>query len=106
MAGGVFWRPTADDQSINSITTGLYMTVSAILAEITNDVQYTNAAIASANWIKSLNINADNIVLDTVNGHDCTRSASNWLFTYNSGKFIEGLSVLADVTSDSQWNTL
>ncbi|KAG6902493.1 hypothetical protein C0995_016070 [Termitomyces sp. Mi166 len=80
--------------------------VSAILAEITKDVKYTNAAIASANWIKSLNINANNIVLDTVNGHDCTRSPSNWLFTYNSGKFIEGLSVLADVTGDSQWRTL
>ncbi|KNZ72534.1 Mannan endo-1,6-alpha-mannosidase DCW1 [Termitomyces sp. J132] len=106
MAGGVFWRPTPDDQSINSITTGLYMTLSATLAEITKDVKYTNAAIASANWIKSLNINGNNIVLDTINGHDCTRSASDWLFTYNSGKFIEGLSVLADVTGDSQWRTL
>ncbi|KAF9461512.1 endo-1,6-alpha-mannosidase [Collybia nuda] len=101
MAGGVFWRPTSDDQSINSITTGL----SAYLAEITKDAKYTNAAILSANWLRSHNLNG-NIVLDTVNAHDCSRSPANWLFTYNSGKFVEGLSVLADVTGDSQWRTL
>jgi len=106
MAGGVFWRPTSDDQSINSITTGLYITTSALLAEITGDSKYTNAAIASAQWIQNHNINADHIVLDTVNGHDCSRSPSTWLFTYNSGKFIEGLSVLADVTNNSQWRSL
>ncbi|KAF8074664.1 endo-1,6-alpha-mannosidase [Lyophyllum atratum] len=105
MAGGVFWRPTADDQGINSITTGLYVTVSAFLAEITRDSKYTSAAIQSANWIKAHNMQ-NNLVLDTVNGHDCSRSPASWLFTYNSGKFIEGLSVLADVTGDSQWRTL
>ncbi|KAF8159936.1 endo-1,6-alpha-mannosidase [Crassisporium funariophilum] len=106
MAGGVFWRPTTDDQSINSITTGLFVTISAFLAEITKDSKYTNAAILSANWIKSHNINANNVVLDTVNGHDCSRSPDTWLFTYNSGKYIEGLSVLSTVTGNSQWNTL
>lgn len=48
----------------------------------------------------------DNAVLDTVNAHDCSRSPANWIFTYNAGKFIEGLSVLADVTGDAQWRTL
>jgi hypothetical protein len=75
------------------------------LAEITKDAKYKNAAILSANWIKAHNMNG-NIVLDSVNGHDCSRSPSTWLFTYNSGKFIEGLSVLADVTGDAQWRTL
>ncbi|EDR05181.1 endo-1,6-alpha-mannosidase [Laccaria bicolor S238N-H82] len=106
MAGGVFWRTTTDDQSINSITTGLYIATSALLAEITGDSKYTKAAVLSAQWIKAHNINANGIILDSVNGHDCTRSPSNWLFTYNSGKFIEGLSVLASVTKDSQWNNL
>ncbi|KAF8961945.1 hypothetical protein BDZ97DRAFT_1905388 [Flammula alnicola] len=81
MAGGVFWRPTPDDTSVNSITTG-------------------------ANWIRAHNLNTNDIVLDTVSGADCTRSPASWLFTYNSGKFIEGLSVLADVTADNQWNAL
>ncbi|PSR80372.1 hypothetical protein PHLCEN_2v6757 [Hermanssonia centrifuga] len=80
--------------------------LSAYLGEIYGDSQYTNAAIASANWIKNLNINSGDIVLDTVNGHDCTRSPSNWLFTYNSGKYIEGLSVLGAVTGDAQWTNL
>jgi predicted alpha-1,6-mannanase (GH76 family) len=80
--------------------------LSAFLAEITGNSTYTNAAIASANWIKVHNINADNIVLDTINAHDCTTSPPTWLFTYNSGKYIEGLSILATVTGDSQWSDL
>jgi len=105
MAGGVFWRPTADDQAVNSITTGLYVTLSAFLAEITRDEKYKNAAILSADWIKAHNVK-NNVVLDTVYAHDCSRSPSSWIFTYNSGKFIEGLSVLADVTGDFQWRNL
>ncbi|KAF8889506.1 glycoside hydrolase [Gymnopilus junonius] len=106
MAGGVFWRPTVDDTSINSITTGLYLTLSSYLAETTKDSKYTNAATLSATWIKAHNINSNNIVLDTESGADCSRSPSTWLFTYNSGKFIEGLSVLTDLTNDSQWENL
>ncbi|KAJ7114063.1 endo-1,6-alpha-mannosidase [Mycena epipterygia] len=106
MAGGVFWRPTTDDQSVNSITTGLYITLSSFLAEYTGDSKYTAAAILSANWIKAHNINANDLVLDTVNAFDCSTSPSTWLFTYNSGKYIEGLNVLAAVTGDAQWTTL
>ncbi|KAG9223675.1 hypothetical protein CCMSSC00406_0004984 [Pleurotus cornucopiae] len=106
MAGGVFWRPTADDQGVNSVTTGLYLTLSAFLAEITGDQKYTNAAIQSANWMRSLNINSKNLALDTVNAHDCSRSPDSWIFTYNSGKLIEGLGVLSHVTGDNQWDTL
>ncbi|KAF8799206.1 endo-1,6-alpha-mannosidase [Phlegmacium glaucopus] len=102
MAGGVFWRPTANDQAVNSITTG----ISAFLAESTGHSKYKDAALLSAKWIESHNINADNIVLDTVNSHDCTRSPATWLLTYNSGKYVEGLSVLSDITGDSHWRTL
>ncbi|KIM88275.1 hypothetical protein PILCRDRAFT_252777 [Piloderma croceum F 1598] len=106
MAGGVFWRPTIDDEDINSITTGLYIALSAFLAEIEKNSTYTNAAIASANWIKTHNLNSDYLVLDTVNARNCTTSPSTELFTYNGGKFVEGLSVLATVTGDSQWSDL
>ncbi|KAJ3732041.1 endo-1,6-alpha-mannosidase [Lentinula guzmanii] len=106
MAGGVFWRPTVDDTGINSITTGLFTTLSAFLAETTGDATYTNAAILSAQWIQNLQINTDGIVLDTVDGADCTRSPASWLFTYNTGKYLEGLSVLKDVTGNSAWTTL
>ena len=80
--------------------------LSAFLAEIEQNSTYTNAAIASANWIKTHNLNSDYLVLDTVNAHNCSTSPSTELFTYNSGKFIEGLSVLATVTGDSQWSDL
>ncbi|KJA14158.1 hypothetical protein HYPSUDRAFT_220630 [Hypholoma sublateritium FD-334 SS-4] len=106
MAGGVFWRPTSDDTSVNSITTGLFLTLSAYLAEKTGDPKYTNASILSANWIRAHNLNTDDIVLDTVSASDCSRSPATWIFTYNTGKFIEGLSVLENVTGDSQWNAL
>lgn len=56
--------------------------------------------------MKAHNVNADDILLDTVDAHDCTTSPANELFTYNSGKYIEGLSVLATVTGDAQWTTL
>ncbi|KAJ8509497.1 hypothetical protein ONZ45_g8340 [Pleurotus djamor] len=106
MTGGVFWRPVSDDMGVNAVTTTLYITLSAYLAEITGDQKYTTAAIQSANWMRSLNINSNNLALDTVNAHDCSRSPASWLFTYNSGKLIEGLSVLAHVTGDSQWTSL
>ncbi|KAJ3570085.1 hypothetical protein NP233_g4638 [Leucocoprinus birnbaumii] len=51
MAGGVFWQSSRDNQDVNSITTGLYLTTSALLAEITGNSTYTNAAILSAQWI-------------------------------------------------------
>ncbi|KAF5380750.1 hypothetical protein D9757_007144 [Collybiopsis confluens] len=122
MAGGVFWRPTVDDMSINSITTGLYVTLSAFLAEATGNATYTNAATLSAQWIQNLQINADGIILDSVSASVCTRSSSTWLFTYNSGKFVEGLphllhtdapdlrreglSVLKDITGQPIWKNL
>jgi predicted alpha-1,6-mannanase (GH76 family) len=80
--------------------------LSAYLAEATGNSAYTNAAIAAATWIQNLNLNSEPVVLDTVDAEDCSRSPSTWLFTYNSGKYIEGLSVLANVTGDSQWAQL
>ncbi|KAH9923366.1 glycoside hydrolase [Fomitopsis serialis] len=107
MAGGVFWRPATDDQGINSITTGLFLTLSAFLASATDDTStYLGPAVAAAQWIENQNINSASLVLDSVDGHDCTRSAASWLFTYNTGKFVEGLAVLADVSGDAHWTTL
>ncbi|PPQ91191.1 hypothetical protein CVT25_001207 [Psilocybe cyanescens] len=107
MAGGVFWRPTTDDTAINSITTGL----SAYLFETTSDPKYLSAATLSASWLKAHNIASSSssnpgILLDTEDGATCARSPASWLFTYNSGKFVEGLSVLAGVTGNSEWSQL
>ncbi len=56
--------------------------------------------------MQALQINSNGILLDSINGHDCSRSPAMWLFTYNNGKFIEGLSVLANVTNDDTWSNL
>ncbi|CAE6509828.1 unnamed protein product [Rhizoctonia solani] len=107
MAGGVFWKTTANDMSMNAITTGLYMTLSAYLAEATGDSKYTNAAILSAYWIRNHQYQTSTrLVLDSINAGDCSTSDDNTLFTYNSGKFVEGLAVLKDVTKDAQWTNL
>lgn len=92
---------------MNSITTGLYMTLSAYLAEVTGESKYKDAAILSANWIVAHRYDhTNNIVTDSIDAAGCSKSAASWTFTYNSGKFIEGLSVLAAVTGDPQWTAL
>ncbi|KAL1727458.1 glycoside hydrolase family 76 protein [Schizophyllum commune] len=105
MAGGVFWKTDPADNAINSITTTLYMTLSAYLGEATGDSKYISAAMLSANWVRDLNMK-DNLVLDTIHANDCSRSPDNWLFTYNSGKFLEGLEILVDLTDDEGYRSL
>lgn len=70
---------------------------------MTGNQTYKDAAITSANWIAKHDVR-DYVVLDTVSAQDC--SNNNWIFTYNSGKFIEGISILANITGDTQWNDL
>ncbi|KAK0433857.1 hypothetical protein EV421DRAFT_1676846, partial [Armillaria borealis] len=60
---------------------------------------YLDAAIDSANVIQSHLLNPSNIVLDPVSSmsnESC--SADSTVYSYNSGIFIEGLIVLADIT--------
>lgn len=77
--------------------------LSAYLYEATNQQQYYNAATLSAQFIKSQLYNGT-IILDTVNVADC--SLKPFVLTYNSGFFIEGLSVYANHTGSSDWTTL
>jgi hypothetical protein len=56
--------------------------------------------------MQNLNVNNDSLALDTINANDCSRSPATELFTYNSGKLIEGLSVLSKITGDESWQSL
>jgi hypothetical protein len=98
--------------------------LSAYLASASNgSKQYTNAALAAARWLKNANKDVQsNLILDTLSA-DCSRSPASWVFTfvenlgkvtdvthvlsfsYNTGKYLEGLSVLASVTNDDGWKT-
>lgn len=56
--------------------------------------------------MQTLNMNNDGLALDTISANDCSQSPATELFTYNSGKLIEGLSVLSDITGDESWQIL
>ncbi|KAL1745407.1 glycoside hydrolase family 76 protein [Schizophyllum fasciatum] len=104
MAGGVFWKTEAGHDGINSITTGLYMTLSAYLGEATGDDKYIKAAEKSLSWIRNINMK-DNLALDGISAKDCKRGA-DWLFTYNTGKLLEGLEILVDLTDNNDYRSL
>ncbi|KZV90632.1 Six-hairpin glycosidase [Exidia glandulosa HHB12029] len=104
-AGGVFWRSECSertDMGANVITTGLFETLSAYLAEATGDQKYTDAAKAAYGYITTqLMQDNPNIPTDTLVLSDC--GTNNWIFTYNTGKFVEGAIVLTQVTKDETY---
>ncbi|KAL1701696.1 glycoside hydrolase family 76 protein [Schizophyllum commune] len=104
MAGGVFWKTEKGSDGINSITTGLYMTLSAYLGEATGDDKYIKAAEKSLSWIRNINMK-DNLALDSITAKDCKHGA-DWLFTYNTGKLLEGLEILVDLTDKDDYRKL
>ncbi|KAH7100692.1 Six-hairpin glycosidase-like protein [Auriculariales sp. MPI-PUGE-AT-0066] len=101
-AGGVFWRAEQSDRTdmdVNVITTSLFETLSAYLAEATGDQKYLDAAKAAYNFIVAHMLqDSPNIPIDTLKMADC--GTNNWIFTYNAGKFIEGTAILAKLTND------
>jgi len=83
-----------------------FLSLSAYLAEATGDSRYTAAAQLSQQFIVN-HLYANSLALDTISGQAsdaCSLQAP--LFTYNSGKFIEGLSVLYSITQDATYQTL
>jgi hypothetical protein len=101
-AGGVFWRAESSDRQdmdVNVITTSLFETLSAYLGEETGEQKYIDAAKAAYGFITAhLMQESPNVPIDTLKMNDCT--TNNWVFTYNSGKFVEGTTVLVNKLSD------
>jgi predicted alpha-1,6-mannanase (GH76 family) len=77
------------------------MSLSAYLAQATGSAKYTQAAYAAGSWIARANTNAAGLPLDTINGRTCVRSDASWVFTYNAGKYVEGLTALYGATKNS-----
>ncbi|EJD35437.1 Six-hairpin glycosidase [Auricularia subglabra TFB-10046 SS5] len=104
-AGAMFWRsPSSErtDMGVNVITTGLFETLSAYLAEATGEQKYLDAAIQAYEFITRSMFREDpNIPLDGMSLTDC--GANNWVFTYNTGKFIEGAVILSSLTKDDKY---
>ncbi|PBK61088.1 hypothetical protein ARMSODRAFT_845346, partial [Armillaria solidipes] len=81
--------------------------LSALLAEGTSNQTYLDAAIESANFIQSHLLNLSNVILDSVSSmsnESC--SVDSTVHSYNSGIFIEGLVILADITRSTSTESL
>ncbi|PBK86128.1 hypothetical protein ARMGADRAFT_941037, partial [Armillaria gallica] len=82
--------------------------VSALLAEATSNKTYLNAAIESASFIQSHLLNPSYIVVDYLSSQS-NESCSVYSMAYSSddsGIFIEGLSILADITRNTSTETM
>lgn len=105
MVGGVYWTSHAQETYVNSITTALFMQVSARLYAIKKDPQYLNAATAALAWIQANTLDKATglVVTDGVTAGNCSKSTLQG-FTYNTGVYIAGNVALAKATSS--WNYL
>lgn len=90
--GGVFWKLTPSDTYVNAITTSLFMAASAQLYDLTGEQKYLNGATNARNYIRNHLINSQGLVLDGMNIQNC--AITDWVFTYNQGKYIEALAML------------
>jgi hypothetical protein len=97
--GGVFWKTTASDTYVNAITTGLFMASSAQLYDLTGESKYLNAANNARSYIQNHLINSKGLVQDGMNIQSC--AITDWVFTYNQGKYIEALAMLYGKTGNT-----
>ncbi|PBK86042.1 hypothetical protein ARMGADRAFT_1169270 [Armillaria gallica] len=107
LAGGTYRSTDSDGPHLDSLASGLFLVVSALLAEATSNRTYLDAAIESANFIQSHLLDPSNIVLDSVflySNKSC--SVDSAVYSYNSGIFIEGLVILADIMHNTSTEAL
>ncbi|KAJ3477100.1 hypothetical protein NLI96_g10698 [Meripilus lineatus] len=93
----------ADDTSINGISVCAFLVLSARLYETTNDTKYAKAADLSIQFISS-HMYDGKIIWDTIFLEDCKHASL--VASYNSGLFIEGLSIHAKMTQDPALNSM
>ncbi|KAK0229428.1 hypothetical protein EDD85DRAFT_957170 [Armillaria nabsnona] len=120
LAGGTYWSTDPSDTTLNSLASGLFLVVSALLAAATSNKTYLDAAIESANFIQSHILNPSYIVWDSMSSQSdksvlksissqSNKSCSVYSTLYSSdgsGIFIEGLVILADITRNTSTETL
>ncbi|KAJ3851366.1 hypothetical protein EV368DRAFT_65829 [Lentinula lateritia] len=103
MAGGVFWETDISNPSIDGLGTGL----SALLAKVTGNQTYLNAAQSSAAFIHAHLFNSEGVVQDTISARQndsCSTSGNMW--PYNAGLMIEGLATLYSFTQNATIQSL
>ncbi|KAJ7891804.1 hypothetical protein B0H13DRAFT_2529634 [Mycena leptocephala] len=107
MVGGTFLNNQTTEPRVAGLATGYFLVLSALLAEVTSDPLYLQAASESANFIDSHLRNPPNIVQDFITTRADTGcevvSASG---PVNVGLMIEGLSILSSLTNNTSTQNL
>ncbi|KAK7688606.1 hypothetical protein QCA50_008144 [Cerrena zonata] len=104
IAGGVFmfhYDGTENKLSVIASTQGAYMALSAYLYELTGNQTYHDSAILSHTFIQSHLYNVSRgCIMDNFEIQQC-RPDNDWASTYDTGLYLEGLSVLANTINNS-----
>ncbi|THV06344.1 hypothetical protein K435DRAFT_834281 [Dendrothele bispora CBS 962.96] len=106
MIGGVFETTTENDLYIGGTSTGYFLVLSSLLANVTSNQTYLDTALQSADFIRNHLTNSNNLVMDGIFADTCGPGSNNQgaaISSPNSGLAIEGLSTL---TSTTQNNTI
>nr|GAT51342.1 glycoside hydrolase family 76 protein [Mycena chlorophos] len=107
MAGGTFYSKSTTDGTIDTIATGGYLGLSALLAELTSNSLYLNAATQSLNFMHNHLYNAQSLVQDSIAVNASQGCSTNSLvLPDNSGLMLEGVAVLYSITGNSSLQEL
>ncbi|THU88011.1 hypothetical protein K435DRAFT_866715 [Dendrothele bispora CBS 962.96] len=98
MVGGVFKNSAENNLYIGSTSTGYFLVLSSLLANVTSSQTYLDAARQSADFIQNHLTNSKNLVIDGIFADTCGPGAA--LSSPNSGIAIEGLSILTSITQN------
>ena len=104
LQGGVYWTTLPDDGYVNSISTGLFMLLSARLHEIEPAAgEYLRAAAAAAAWLRAHTLDAATglVAADGVDGPSCEVQAG--AYSYNTAVYLAALAALFRGTGDAAW---
>ncbi|KAJ7074694.1 hypothetical protein C8F01DRAFT_1101500 [Mycena amicta] len=102
MAGGTFRAKDVNDPSINVLSTGGFLVLSALLAETTTKPIYLDAAVQSLDFLHAHLFSIQNLVQDSIAADASqTCAAGSLLVPANQGLMLEGLAILYSITGNS-----
>ncbi|KAJ6489088.1 hypothetical protein C8R45DRAFT_1143600 [Mycena sanguinolenta] len=107
MEGGTFWNNDTAESTITVIATGYFLATSALLAEVTSNDVFLQAAIDSMTFIHSHLLSVLNIAQDSMSAaasDSC--KINNLIEPISSGIMIEGLAVLYSLSKNETIQTL
>lgn len=101
--GGVYWTTLPHNGYVNSITTGLFMLLSARLHEVEPAARYLQAAATAAAWLRAHTLDAATglVTADGVDGPSC--KVRPGAYSYNTAVYLSALAALFRATGDAAW---